>query len=253
MRTLLVGLIALLATTALRADEPNPRKAAREVVSKYPDAVVTVKMVVKIGSREQQLEVAGTVLSPEGLTVISDFTSNPSGLFGDGGRTETTDVKVVLKDGKEVPARFVLRDRDLDLAFIVPKEKDLKLPHVKLEKRTPPEVLDDLIFLRRLGRNLNREASVTLARVEAVVKRPRTFIVPDLVNGLQNLGCPVFDAEGKPVGVVVVRRSTAGSLFGGLMDLLDQMKPVILTAEDLQEAIDQISKEEKPEKPNPPE
>ncbi len=250
MRSVFIGLIAVVLAVPVTGEEPNVRKAAREVLGKYPDAVVTVKLVVKIGRTEQQIEVAGTVLSPEGLTVISDFTSSPGGLFGEGGRTETTDVKLLFKDGREVPARFVLRDRDLDLAFIVPKEKELKLAHVKLEKRTPPEVLDDLIFLRRLGRNLNREASLTLARVEAVVKRPRTFIVPDLVNGLQNLGCPVFDAEGKPVGIVVVRRSTTPAGFGGLADLLDQMRPVILTAEDLQESIDQISKEDKPEKEN---
>jgi hypothetical protein len=248
MRKLAVVLAILFSATALHADQPDLKKAAREVLGKYQDAVVAVRLVVKTGRLEQQLEVAGTMLTPEGLTVISDFTSNPSGLFmGDGGRSETTDVKLLLKDGRELPARFVLRDRDLDLAFIMPREKDLKLAHVNLEKRTPPEILDDLIFLRRLGRNLNREANLILGRVESVVKKPRTFIVPDLVNGLQNLGCPVFDAEGKPVGIVLVRRAAAmGREAGGLMDLLDSMKPVILTAEDLQESLDQIAQAEKP-------
>ena len=37
--------------------------------------------------------------------------------------TEVNDIKILLEDGAEVPAEIVLRDKDLDLAFIRPKAK----------------------------------------------------------------------------------------------------------------------------------
>jgi hypothetical protein len=235
----------MVLASAARAEEATV-KAARGVLAKYQDALITVKLVVKMrgGSQENQLEVAGTVLTPAGLTVVSDFTSNPAALFLGSGedKSETTDVKLVFRDAREVPAKFVLRDRELDLAFILPQEKQSGLPHVNLEKGPVPAPLDELVFLYRLGKSLNRDVAVTVGRVDAVVKKPRTFVVPDLLNGIQSLGSPVFDAAGRPVGVVVLRRSaTAPRGVTGVRDVLDLMKPVVLIADDLQQAASQIA------------
>ncbi len=237
----------LISATALRADEPNPKKAAKEVLAKYQDALVTIKFVHKAGNTESRREVEGTVVNAAGLTVVSDFMTNPdpvSLLGGDGGgKGETTDVKILLKDGREIPAKFVLRDRELDLAFVMPKDKDAKLTFVPLDKTPVPDVLDDVIFLHRLGRGLNREPNVSLGRVEAVVKKPQTFVVPDLVNGLHNLGCPAFDAAGRCVGIVVMRRATGSpKVAEGLADILDLLKPVILPTEDLEQSASQVGK-----------
>src|SRR4051812_48389278 len=99
--------LTLLAATTAQADDKALKVAGRALLSKYQDALVSVKLVLKAGNVESQAEIAGTVLSPTGLTVVSDFTSNPGGLFGDDpSRTETTDVKLVLQDGKELPAKF---------------------------------------------------------------------------------------------------------------------------------------------------
>jgi hypothetical protein len=227
-------------------DPPSVKAAAKAALGKYQDAVVTVKLVIKTGNFERTVEIAGTVLTPEGLTVVSDFNSNPFGAQGEeggGGRSEATDVKVLLKDGRELPGKFVLRDRDLDLAFVQPTEKGLNLTHIKLEKTPAPQVLDDLIYLHRLEKSLNREASVTLGQATAVVKKPRLLVVPDLINGLQAMGCPVFDVNSKPVGIVVVRRA-AGQRGGGLAGL----QPVILSAADVQQAATQAAKPPEGEK-----
>jgi S1-C subfamily serine protease len=236
--------LPLLAGPAL-GEEAKLKTAAREVLSKYQDALVTVKLLLKVkgSNHEDQLEIPGTVLTAAGLTVVSDFGSNPSGLFTSGDdRTETSDVKLVFKGGREVPASFVLRDRELDLAFALPKEKESDLPHVSLEKSSVPQPLDDLIYLFRLGKSLNREVAVTLGRVEAVVKKPRTFVVSDLLNGVQSLGQPVFDATGQPVGIVLLRRTpSAPKTAASIRDVLDLLKPVVLTAKDIQQAAGQIT------------
>jgi Trypsin-like peptidase domain len=229
------------------ADDAKLKTTGQEVLAKYQDALVTVKLLLKVrANQEEQLELAGTVLTPAGLTVVSDFSSNPSGLFTAAeDRTETSDVKLVFKDNREVPAAFVLRDRELDLAFVMPKEKEADLPHVKLETSAVPQPLDDLIYLFRLGKTLNREAAVNLGRVEAVVKKPRTFVVSDLLNGVQGLGQPVFDNAGRPVGIVVLRRSPhPPNMMGlGLREALDLVKPVVLTGKDIQQVASQIKKQ----------
>jgi hypothetical protein len=236
-----VALVFLVDPAA--AEDAKIKTAGREVLAKYQDALVTVKLLLKVrANQEEQLEIAGTVLTPTGLTVVSDFSSNPSGLFtASEDRTETSDVKLVFKDNREVPAAFVLRDRELDLAFVLPKEKETDLPHVKLEASAVPQPLDDLIYLFRLGKALNREPAVNLGRVEAVVKKPRTFVVSDLLNGVQGLGQPVFDATGRPVGIVVLRRSPQPPRVAmGLREVLDLVKPVVLTGKDIQQVAGQI-------------
>jgi hypothetical protein len=237
----LVGcVVPLLATVGARADDI--KAAAKNVLSKYQDAIVHVKLTAKIRGVDRQLEVAGAVISPAGLTVLSDSSTSPSGIFGDdegGGRADTTDVKIVLKDGKEIAGKFVLRDRDLDLAFVMPKEKDLKLTHIKLEKAPVPEILDDLVFLHRLGKSLNREVSIILGRAEAVVKKPRVLIVPDVYQGMQMVGSPVFDTAGRAVGIAVIRRGATG---GGGGFLGSGFQPVIVTTEDLMQVASQVDK-----------
>lgn len=227
------------------ADEAKVKSAAKEILAKYQDALVTVKLLVKTrgSTSESQLEIAGTVLTPAGLTVVSDFTSNPSALFMPGDdKTETTDVKLIFKDGREVASSFVLRDRELDLAFVMPKDKEQDLPHLKLDQASVPEPLDDLVYLYLLGKSLNREAAITMGRVEAVVKKPRLFVVSDLFTGVQCLGSPVFDGTGRPVGIVVLRRSpTPPKSVSGVRDILDVVKPVILTAKDIQLAVNQVA------------
>src|SRR5262249_42741677 len=136
------------------------------------------------------------------------------------------------KDGREVPAQFVLRDRDLDLAFLRPAETNLKLPHVSMVKAPLPELLDDLLVVYHLGKALKREAAVALAQVEAVVRKPR----PLLVLNRYALGLRAFDTSGRAVGVAVMRRlpRTRNSRIP-----LEETT-VIITAADIQQAIGQI-------------
>jgi S1-C subfamily serine protease len=247
--------VAAALAPAAAARPADLRAMASQTLARHAEAVATVRMVVKRrmvyqgrerGSAEAPMEVAGTILSPSGLTVVAESMTNPSGPMGDpSGDTrvdvETSDVKLVLRDGREIPARFVLRDADLDLAFLMPHEKGLKLPHVTLQKVPLPSPLDDIIFLFSYGRSLSREVAVATAPVRAVVKRPRTFLASDMMTSLQALGCPVFDSAGRALGIVVMRRSpTVGGGGGGLRDFLDMLNPVILTAADVAEVAEQV-------------
>ena len=147
-----------LAVAVSTAQAQDGRAAAREVAAKWQSAVVNVRVVLKMrmsmGGREMQasddpVDTVGTVIDPSGLTVLSLGALNPGGmmtrLMGSAGggngepnvdiTTEPTDVKIRLADGREVPARIVLRDEDLDLVFLRPtKPLDKPLVAVDLQR-----------------------------------------------------------------------------------------------------------------------
>jgi len=248
---------AFAQTGAGGTDRPALRSRAAELTEKYADAVVTVKIALKqkivvqgqqMGGDDQQVEVTGTVIDPAGLVVVSDSELDPSSLMmdlmmGSAGmqfdiETEVGEVKIVMKDGKEVPARVVLRDKDLDLAFVHPIEKGQKFTHVPMQKGAAPQILDDLLIVGRLGRNLDRTPTVTHATVRAIVKKPRTFFVPsDPLGALTGgLGCPVFPGGGQATGICLMRRGPKTQGGGsGLSAMIGQMVPVIVPAEDVAE------------------
>ncbi len=250
------GLAAAFLFAGTAAAQPQELKAkAREVLERYQDAVVNVKIALKLKSmrngqqmqsQDQQLEVAGTIIDPSGLVVVAESETDPGGMMKamTGGRmqgldieSEVGEVKIILKDGKEIAGRLLMRDKDLDLAFIAPMEKGLTFTHVALEKGKGPELFDDILLLGRLGRNLDRAPSVTADRIRAIVKKPRTFYVcaDTLVALTGGFGCPAFDAQGKPIGLLVMRRGPAISSSGGLSSAFSSMTPVVLPCEDIAE------------------
>src|SRR5436305_1715037 len=140
LRALLFALGWLLA--AFTSEAQDLAVKGREILKKHQTSVVTVQLVVKskIGfggaggdARESKQEVTGTVIDPSGLTVVSLSSTDPTGVmqilmgsFGGDGEdspkvkmeSELSDVKLLCQDGAELPAEIVLRDKDLDLAFV---------------------------------------------------------------------------------------------------------------------------------------
>ncbi|MCZ7643915.1 MAG: trypsin-like peptidase domain-containing protein [Planctomycetota bacterium] len=248
------AVLCLFAAMPARAADDALKAKARELFKANQEAVVTVKMVISMyyvfggqqqNKQEYKSEVSGTVVDPSGLTVLSLYASNPNAAMGElamsmnGENMEfkiessVTDSKIVLADGTEIPAVQVLKDKDLDLVFVRPKEKqDKAWPFVKFEKAADPAELDEIVVIGRLGRAVNRASSLALGSVQALVQKPRTFYVCDLATGFASMGCPVFSAKGETLGLAVVR---SNPVKGGAMGLFGAMQPVVLPAEDLLE------------------
>lgn len=253
-RTIALVTAALLLPAAARAEEARSREAARAAVARSAPALVTVRMTLKTRyvhegregqEYERTLEVQGTVVSADGLTVVSDLSTDPESLFppGEGAQVETeaSDVKLLLRGGQEVPARFVLRDPDLDLAFLAPVAAQAPMPFLKLERGAVPAQLDELLVLAQLGPALGREVAVQVALVRAVVKKPRTFLVPTLADGHRAVGGPALDARGRPIGLVVFRRPPGAARPENVREYMAGIQPVVLTAADLLEVAEQAS------------
>jgi len=258
----LAGLLAAtLAPTVVRADELAEK--GRAIFTKNRQAVVTVQLVLKnkfsgagMGASqasETKTDVTGTVIDPSGLTVVSLSATDPSQLLQNmmsamsendsrfKMESELSDIKLLLEDGTEVPAEVVLRDKDLDLAFVRPKAKPAApMTAVDLADAGKAEILDQLVALNRLGNAAGRAFAAAEERVSAVVLKPRLFYIPQTSSTPTTLGAPAFTLDGKPLGVFLMR-----SLKGkGTMNMLN-MQPenvtgIILPAAEILKASKQV-------------
>jgi len=283
--TLIVSLALALAPFAARADDAA--KAGRDVLAKSRDAVVTVKLAIKqsmsFNGRDQKSEnkseTTGTIIDPSGLTVVSLATTDPSGAIKDtymraiaarGGDmsqfkfdSELSDVKIVLSDGTEMAADVVLRDKDLDLAYLRPSDKPAKpLPFIDLKHDGKAQILDEVIVVNRLNQAANRAPAISIGRIEAIVDKPRTFYLLGESMWAYSLGAPVFSLDGKLVGIIFLRtaKSQADPMSGFMFSNLSQMgmMPAVLPASDILDEVKQAldaklpAPEEKPATPEKP-
>jgi hypothetical protein len=192
-------------------------------------------------ANETKQELTGTVLDASGLTVLALSACDPSEMYQrmmgeeysrSRVETEITDIKILLDDGTEVPAEIVLRDKDLDLAFIRPKTKPASpMAAVDLTKSAPAQLLDQVITLNRLNSAAGRAYAASVERISAVIQKPRTFYIPDTAMTSTTLGSPAFALDGNVVGVFVMR--AISSKGGGSRNYRDSMTTIILPAGDV--------------------
>ena len=236
------------AAQSVRADEVAEK--GREIFKKYQYAVVTVQVVLKMSypgaakSSESKQDLTGTVIDPSGLTVLALSAADPTDMYQrmmseEAAKSrldiEVTDLRLLLNDGTEVPAEIVLRDKDLDLAFIRPKAKlTTPMAAVDLKQAAPAQLLDQLVTLNRLNSAAGRAYAASLERISAIIQKPRTFYIPDSSMTATTLGSPAFALDGKMVGVFVMRAISSRS--GSSRNYRDNMTTIILPAEDVAKA-----------------
>ena len=237
-----VRIIALLLAVGSPLTSPAGELAekGREIFNKSQHAVVTLQVVIKASgpggrSGESKQEITGTVVDPSGLTVVALSACDPSEMYrrmSDDYKVdvEVSDIKILLTDGTELPAEIVLRDKDLDLAFIRPKIKPASpMTSIDLSHSGTAQVLDEVITLNRLNRAASRAYAASIEHIAAVVQKPRTYYLPDTTMSATTLGSPAFLLDGKILGIFVVR---AVSVSGG-GNYRQNMTAIILPAEDI--------------------
>lgn len=234
--------------SAAWAQTAEERAGARELIAKHGNAVVfvlgTAKIRINQGGREQnqdtRIQALVTILDSSGLGVMSLTTLDPGELLtaqmarGRGAaanvsvQTEASDLRYRMPDGKEVPVRVVLRDKELDLAFLRPIEKPAA-PIAAIDLPTArPAVVDAVVELKRLPEAAGWQSTALFHSVQAVVEKPRTFFI--LTGGI--VGSPVFDTRGRFVGVILRLRNDADAATA---------QPIVLPASDIREVAKQAN------------
>ncbi len=255
MKPLLLAALALaLPATAPAATGPLKERATA-VAAAHKNSVLFLSAVISLevtaGSmptkkEEKKVEMLGTVLEKDGLiaTCLSSLdvasavdgrtVNTPQGVVKLQAKSEIKEVKILLPDGTEVAAKVVLKDADLDLAFLRPEKAGTEFTPVNTGNAATPVLLDDVIVLGRLGKDLNREPLVATSEIVSIISKPRPFAK----TPAQCLGMPVFNGEGKFIGIGINR-------FSPKSDTESQPSAanVILPAADLVESAAQTKAE----------
>jgi hypothetical protein len=116
---------------------------------------------------------------------------------------------ILMQDGTEVPAKLLLKDSDLDLAFVLPIEerknefKDVVFSRVpkQASENELPVILDEVVSIGKLRKTLYRQSTLRRGWVNAVIEKPRTYFVIENTSP----GTPVFNSMGNWLGVVVYK------------------------------------------------
>lgn len=198
----------------------------RELMKNHSDCVtwVSVKVRIEISANgqsfppsERKLEALGTVLQPDGLTVLSLNEIDPTQSILSRMRSQGdvnidyTEVMILCNDGREIPARFLLKDGDLDLAFILPDEEknfstNNPLPNIseipQADASALIQPLDQVVSLSKLDQNLYRQPILSHGLINAMISKPRNYLVVENVTP----GTPVFNHLGEWLGVTVFKR-----------------------------------------------
>ncbi len=157
------------------------------------------------------------------------------------------EVKYRLSDGTEVPARVVLKDEDLDLAFLAPlkpmdKATTAKMAFVPLNRAAAqPAVLDSTILISRTGEDLNYIPTLVLGKILSLVSTPRTCYISS--NG--GLGIPVFNHQGKLLGMICRCVKPEGSDGASSIRSSGVLSQLILPAADIARLVPQANAEVK--------
>ena len=232
--------VAMFGVLGSAASADDAAERGRAILAERGSAVVTVVSVLSVsyGGREdeQEIEGNGTVIDPSGLTVLSLGALEPMRVLEKtrGANEKVTSkivsLKILFDDDEEIPAEVVLRDDDLDLAFVRPvKSADRAFPCVDLADSGTPELLDEIVILARLGKVVRRAPSVMIERVETVMSKPRDFFLVGSHLSKAVLCSPAFTMDGKFIGIGVYRAIKGQSVVVGFV-----------CAEDIAESAEQV-------------
>lgn len=225
MKNILLLSLILLNGVFFQSWAKKPETTWRKLLNDHANCVtwvsVTVRLELSAGGRsippqEQKLEALGTIIAEDGLTVLSLNKVDPSANIlsrlrtpGASVNVNYTEVMLLMQDGTEVPAKLLLKDVDLDLAFVLPiKErreeyKDVLFSQVpkKVSEENQPVILDEVVSIGKLKKTLYRQSTLRRGWVNAVIEKPRKYFV------IENTapGTPVFDRNGNWLGVVVYK------------------------------------------------
>ncbi len=234
-------LAILLATMAAHADRSAEK--GRVVFEKYKDAVVTVHMVLNTSfqgqDQEQDTWTNGVVLSAGGLTAIPLTSADPYASYARALppekrrdiETRVSRMEIVVQ-GERVAAESVIRDSDLDLLLLRPLEVPAKpWVHTGLDHIGVPGLLEETVVIMQLGEVARRAHTAMIARVEAVITKPRPYyhLGEDRSDGL--IAAPAFTLDGAFIGLGVYRTVQGGG---------DNVAVIILPASEIAEVAAQV-------------
>lgn len=210
---LCAALIAASTAAVTQAQEPD---VCRKILADKAPAVVMIKFVLKMsmgrmGEQENEMEVPGTMISPDGLVICSN--NRLGGFMGLLARyskqefsAKPSDIKTLVGDDSEgVEAEFIARDTELDLAWIrIKKPGDKKYACIDLAKPGKTAIGETILCVDRMEKYFDRVAIVGSGRIIGITRKPRELYVPT-TGSVTDMGVPVFAPSGELIGLSIMQ------------------------------------------------
>jgi S1-C subfamily serine protease len=222
--------LAILLALPLAAQPAGAGVDLARILAERAPAVVSVQVVVQVkmggemGSslgekQEFQTEASCVVIDPKGLvlcsnTLLGGYMSLIQRVMG--GKMEMTatptQIKVLVADEpKPLEAKLLVRDSDLDLAWLQVKAPEGKtFAYVDLGRSATPKVGDPFVAVRRLDKFFDRTPTVYEGKIGGTIKKPRTLYVPT-ATAESSLGLPALSPSGEVLGILVLQFPDSGS------------------------------------------
>jgi hypothetical protein len=222
------GIFASLAPLQIRALPDAEAAAGRLVARRFGDAVVAVRGAVALRitlndrplpQAEQKFDLNGTVITPAGLTVVSLSQLDPKAIYEATraqmnagaapvtfGNTEFRNLRIRVGSGKEYPVKIVFKNTELDVAFLLPEgpppAPGQEFTYVDLNQAAESaKLLSDYYLVVRAPDVFQRMVLVKPTTITGILERPRRRLLVNTDADPDSLGTPVFDAQGKVLGI----------------------------------------------------
>jgi hypothetical protein len=216
-----IALLPVLLAFAQTAASAENGEKYRKILDARAPLVVTVKLVLRTQSslggrvRESNRETLGVVVDSSGLVMLSSsHLGGTRSVTTRGGVIETrsvaSNIRVIFgNEVEEYEAVLAAKDSKSGLGFVqIQSLKGRKITALSLADAPEPVIGQEIVCVLRLGRGFDFAPCFGIGRICGAVKTPRKMWA--VTGSFIGIGLPVFDAGGRPIGVVT-RQEGAGS------------------------------------------
>jgi Do/DeqQ family serine protease len=151
---------------------------------------------------------SGVLVSPEGVVVTNNHVIQGSG---------EAEITVALADGREFPAKLVIKDEHTDLAVLRLDAKGVRFPALEFDDSDSLEVGDLVLAIGDpfgVGQTVTSGIVSALARTQVGISDYQFFIQTDAAINPGNSGGALIGMDGRLVGVNTAIFSKSGGSLG---------------------------------------
>ncbi len=151
---------------------------------------------------------SGVLVSPEGVVVTNNHVIQGSG---------EAEITVALADGREFPAKLILKDEQTDLAVLRLDAEGVQFPSIEFSDSDSLEVGDLVLAIGDpfgVGQTVTSGIVSALARTQVGISDYQFFIQTDAAINPGNSGGALVDMDGRLAGINTAIYSKSGGSHG---------------------------------------
>ncbi|HEM48997.1 MAG TPA: PDZ domain-containing protein, partial [Caldithrix sp.] len=174
------------------------------VIIEYFEQIISFEAIVEKERAKKQI--TGIVVNDSGLIMTSSsiFKANLefNSVFSMFGQAEKpTDIRVKLHNGNSLPAEFIGKDDDKELAFIrLNKPEGIK--PLKFKDKSNLKLGSEVLIIQHLPEDFNYEFIVYPRRINSIISKPqKKYLCENNIKALSHFGL-VLNEDGDAVGII---------------------------------------------------